>query len=109
MSICSTRSSGARQRLHHPVSRCKESSENRLKRPRVRGVWVQEGPAEAEKLSPFTTNPVNLSGCNFGGLTRSFLGEHALARLPPTAFAAHGLQSIIQHLAHFPMGTGTGC
>jgi hypothetical protein len=32
----------------------------------------------------------------------------ALDRLPPLAFTAYGLQSIIQHVAHFPMGSGTG-
>ena len=33
--------------------------------------------------------------------------EYALEQLPPPAFTAHGLQSIIQHVAHFPMGSGT--
>ena len=33
----------------------------------------------------------------------------AFARLPPPAFTAYRLQSIIQHLAHFPMGAGAGC
>jgi hypothetical protein len=34
--------------------------------------------------------------------------EYALDRLPPP-FTAYGLQSIIQHVAHFPMGSGTAC
>jgi hypothetical protein len=33
----------------------------------------------------------------------------ALDRLPPPALTAYGLQSIIQHIAHFPMGSGTAC
>jgi hypothetical protein len=33
----------------------------------------------------------------------------ALDRLPPPAFTAYGLQSVIQHVAHFPMGSGTAC
>jgi hypothetical protein len=37
------------------------------------------------------------------------LFEYALDRLPPPAFTAYGLQSIIQHVAHFSMGSGTGC
>jgi hypothetical protein len=28
--------------------------------------------------------------------------EYTLDRLPPPTFAAYGLQSIIQHIAHFP-------
>jgi hypothetical protein len=35
--------------------------------------------------------------------------EYALDRLPPPAFTAYGLQSIIQHVAHFPVSSGTGC
>jgi len=35
--------------------------------------------------------------------------DMALNRLPPPAFTAYGLQSIIQHIAHFPMGSGAGC
>jgi hypothetical protein len=34
--------------------------------------------------------------------------EYALDRLP-TPFTAYGLQSIIEHVAHFPMGSGTAC
>lgn len=33
--------------------------------------------------------------------------EHT--RLAPAAFTAYGLQSIIQHVAHLPGGTGTRC
>ena len=35
--------------------------------------------------------------------------EHARARLPTAAFTAHALQSIVEHVAHFAMRTGTGC
>jgi hypothetical protein len=35
--------------------------------------------------------------------------ERPLSRLPPAAFTAYGLQSIIQHVAQFPLDTGTGC
>jgi class 3 adenylate cyclase len=30
-------------------------------------------------------------------------------RLPPPALTAYRLQSIIQHIVHFPMGSGTAC
>ena len=33
----------------------------------------------------------------------------ALDRLLPPALTTYGLQSIIQHIAHFPMGSGTAC
>jgi hypothetical protein len=35
--------------------------------------------------------------------------EYALDQLPSPAFTADGMQSIIQHVAHSAMGSGTGC
>jgi hypothetical protein len=39
-------------------------------------------------------------------ISRAARFEYALDRLPPPAFTAYGLQSIIQHVAHFPVGSG---
>jgi hypothetical protein len=42
-------------------------------------------------------------------ITAQLNSSMALDRLPPPAFTAYGLQSIIQHVAHFPLGSGAGC
>lgn len=45
----------------------------------------------------------------FGAINQKRSSVRVLTRLPPAAFTAYGLQSVTQHVAHFTMGTGTGC
>jgi len=75
----------------------------------------------AERLQKFLTTMLAGMGraerCHHGSLYVQGLHsfsiaarfEYASDQLPPPPFTAYGLQSIIQHVAHFPMGSGTAC
>ncbi len=65
----------------------------------VRPLGVDEAPVGRLAVDFYSAQPI----------TAQLNSSMALDRLPPPAFTAYGLQSIIQHVAHFPMGSGTGC